>query len=1171
MADTGSATAPKLNDVSLDDKYTAEDGLVFMTGTQALVRLPMDQHRRDKAAGLNTAGFITGYRGSPLGAYDQQLAKSHKLLKENQILFRPGVNEDLAATAVWGSQQSGLYGDGKHDGVFGIWYGKGPGVDRSGDAFKHANAAGTLKNGGVLAFAGDDHMAKSSTSAHQSEYAFVDAYIPVIAPSGVQEFLDLGLHGFAMSRFSGLWTGFKCIGETVDSAATVSVDPNRVKPIIPTDFEMPEGGLNSKLIVAEFLMLEEILHKYKLPAALAYARANRLDRVIWSGPQRRIGIVTTGKSYLDVRQALDDLGIDEATAASIGLAVYKVAMTWPLETEGAKAFAEGLETLLVVEEKRSLMEWQLKDALYSVPADRRPEILGKTDRSGAPLLQSNGELTPGMIARVIARLLDNDQIPSELRARIGERLAGMDALTASTGGNQPPSMVRTPYFCSGCPHNTSTKVPEGSRAGAGIGCHYMAMWMDRSTAGFTHMGAEGVNWTGQAPFVDTPHIFQNLGDGTYYHSGLLAIRAAVSAGTNMTYKILYNDAVAMTGGQSHDGPLDPVQMAHQVWSEGVKRVTIVYDEKEDLPENATWPPGTKTFERAELDKVQRELREVAGVTCLIYIQTCAAEKRRRRKRGLFPDPDKRIFINEAVCEGCGDCGVKSNCVSVAPIDTEFGRKRKIDQSSCNKDFSCVNGFCPSFVTVKGGKPRKSKGVEGQEPPHLFPVPDIPTLEKPFGIMITGIGGTGVITIGALLSMAAHIEGKASTVMDMTGLAQKGGAVWSHLRIANTPEELHAVRIASGGARSLIGCDLVTSGQADTVSKLTRGSKAVVNSYRQFTGDFTRDPDFKFPTEEIKGRITSATGEEGVDFLDATDIATRLMGDSIATNMFMLGYAFQKGMIPVSAEAIMRAIELNEVAIESNKRSFNWGRAGAANLSMVMDVLGGEKKATGQADIAQTLDEVVAKRIAFLTDYQNARYAKRYQNLVERVRAAEAEKGLGEKLSEAVARYYFKLMAYKDEYEVARLYSRPEFLAGLEAQFEGDYTLEFNLAPPMLSKVDPVTGEPQKKTYGPSMMKKFGWLAKMRGVRGTPLDVFGRTEERKMERQLIRDYEKTVGDLLTSLSSDNHRYAVEIASIPEHIRGYGHVKVKHLADAKANEEALWLNFRNPSAATAMAAE
>ncbi|MCA8930164.1 MAG: indolepyruvate ferredoxin oxidoreductase family protein, partial [Alphaproteobacteria bacterium] len=632
-----------------------------------------------------------------------------------------------------------------------------------------------------------------------------------------------------------------------------------------------------------------------------------------------------------------------------------------------------------------------------------------------------------------------------------------------------------------------------------------------------------------------------------------------------------NDAVAMTGGQSHDGPLDPVSIAHQVWAEGVKQVQIVADEKEDLPANANWPPGTKVHERADLDRVQRELREVPGVTAIVYVQTCAAEKRRRRKRGQFPDPDQRVFINEAVCEGCGDCGVKSNCVSVTPVDTEFGRKRRIDQSACNKDFSCLKGFCPSFVTVKGGKPRKSKGVEGTEPPHLLPVPDLPGLDEPYGIMITGIGGTGVITIGALLSMAAHVEGKASTVMDMTGLAQKGGAVWSHLRIANTPEELHAVRIAAGGAKSLIGCDLVVSGQADTVSKLTRASKAVVNSYRQFTGDFTRNPDFQFPTDEIKGRITSAAGEANVDFLDATDIATRLMGDSIATNMFMLGYAFQKGMVPLSEASILRAIELNEVAIDSNKRSFAWGRAAAANLAMVMDLLGGEKKATNQPDIAKTLEEIVAKRVAVLTDYQNARYARRYRALVDTVRAAEQEKGLGEALSEAVARYYFKLMAYKDEYEVARLYTQPEFKAALEAQFEGDYTLEFNLAPPLLTKVDPATGEPKKKQYGPGMLRTFGWLAKLRVLRGTPLDVFGRTEERKMERRLIGEYEQTVSDLLAGLSRENHRYAVEIASIPEHIRGYGHVKQQHVADAKANEAALWQNFRNPSAATALAAE
>ena len=1170
MPDGDAGLAANLSNVSLDDKYTAESGLVFMTGTQALVRLPLEQRRRDVAAGLNTAGFISGYRGSPLGGYDQQLHRARKHLEEHHILFRPGLNEDLAATAVWGSQQSGLYGDAKYDGVFGIWYGKGPGVDRSGDAFKHANQNGTLQHGGVLAFAGDDHMAKSSTIAHQSEYAFVDAFIPVLSPAGVQEFLDLGLHGFAMSRFSGLWTGFKCVGETVDSAATVLVDPDRVKPVIPADFDMPPEGLNSKLVVAEFLMLEELLHKYKIPAALAYARANRLDKVVWSGPQRRMGIVTTGKSYLDVRQALDDLGIDEETAAKIGLSVYKVAMPWPLETEGAKAFAQGLETLLVVEEKRSLMEWQLKDALYSLPADRRPEVLGKLGRNGEPQFPSNGELSPAAVARVIARLLDNDAVDSTIRARIGERISRIEAVTSMTGGNAPPSMVRTPYFCSGCPHNTSTKVPEGSRAGAGIGCHYMAMWMDRSTAGFTHMGAEGANWTGQAPFVETPHLFQNLGDGTYYHSGLLAIRAAVSAGTNITYKILYNDAVAMTGGQTHDGPLDPMQIAHQVWAEGVKKVVVVADEKEDIPENATWPPGTNMYERAELDKVQRELREIEGVTAIVYIQTCAAEKRRRRKRGQFPDPDQRIFINESVCEGCGDCGVKSNCVSVTPIETEFGRKRKIDQSACNKDFSCLKGFCPSFVTVKGGKPRKSKGVENAEPPHLLPVPDVPTLDKPYSIMITGIGGTGVITIGALISMAAHVEGKASTVMDMTGLAQKGGAVWSHLRIGNTPEELHAVRIAAGGADALIGCDLVVSGQADTVSKLTRDSKVVVNSHRTFTGDFTRDPDFQFPTDEIKGRITSAAGEESVDFLEATDIATRLMGDSIATNMFLMGYAFQKGMIPLSEAAIMRAIDLNEVAIDANKRAFNWGRAGAANLSMVMDTIGGAEKAAGP-QLSQTLDEVIDKRVEFLTEYQSGRYAKRYANLVEKVRAAEAEKGLGDGLSEAVARYYYKLMAYKDEYEVARLYSRPEFKASLEAQFEGDYELEFNLAPPMLSKVDPITGEPQKKKYGPGMLRWFGLLAKMRFVRGTAFDIFGKTDERKMERQLIADYEASVEKLLAGLNAENHSYAIQIASMPEHIRGYGHVKLRHLEDVKANEEALWQNFNNPRVSTALAAE
>ncbi len=1157
-----------LRSVSLDDKYLLEEGRAYLTGTQALVRLPLVQRRRDAAAGLNTAGYISGYRGSPLGAYDQQLWSARQHLQENHITFRPGLNEDLAATAIWGAQQIEHSGEAKYDGVFGIWYGKGPGVDRSGDVFKHANQAGTARHGGVIALAGDDHMAKSSTVAHQSEFAFVDALIPIFSPAGVQEFMDFGLHGFAMSRFSGLWAGFKAIGETVDSSAVVELDPMRVQPILP-EFDMPPGGLNNKQIVIEFLMLEELLHRYKLPAAKAYARANRLDRVIFGGPERRIGVITVGKSYLDVRQALDELGLTDADAARLGLSLYKVAMPWPLETEGAQAFAEGLDLVMVVEEKRGLIEPQLKEALYGIPADRRPKIIGKQDETGETLFPAYAELTPGMIARALADCLKRAGIDADGQRRLDEALLRYDRLTAASTGNQPPSISRTPYFCSGCPHNTSTKVPEGSRAGAGIGCHYMALWMDRDTTGFTHMGAEGVNWVGQAPFVHTPHIFQNIGDGTYNHSGLLAIRQAAASGVNITYKILYNDAVAMTGGQPHDGSMNVSDISRQVHAEGAKRIVVVTDEPDKYPKDFGFAPGVTVHHRRELMTVQKELREIQGLTVLIYDQTCAAEKRRRRKRGKFPDPAKRAFVNERVCEGCGDCGVKSNCVSVLPLETEYGRKRIIDQSACNKDYSCMEGFCPSFVTVLNGEPKQSPPV-ADDPQSVLPSPTLPGLHKPYGILLTGIGGTGVVTVNAVLAMAAHLEGKAATVLDMAGLAQKGGAVSSHLRIANAPEELHATRITLGGADLLLGCDMVTSAQPDSIAKLENGvSKAVINTYRQFTGDFTRDPNMRFPTDELKGRIESATGPGGTYFIDGTELATKLMGDSIATNLFMTGFAWQKGLIPLGIEAILKAVELNGVGIEMNTRAFHWGRTAAHNLAKV-EAAAGPKR---QAQKTLTLDETIADRFAELTKYQSKRYANRYAALVQTVVEVERKKTPGlTGLGMAAARYAFKLMAYKDEYEVARLYADPAFRAQLAAQFDGDFELRFNLAPPILSKTDPVTGEPIKKEFGPGMEKWFHRLAKLKGLRGTPFDLFGRTEERKQERALIEDYRKLVARVLADLTPENHAFAVALLSVPEQIRGYGHIKVRHIQQAKAEEQRLLDAFANPkSARLAEAAE
>ncbi len=1156
----------QLRDVSLDDKYVLDRGRAFMTGTQALVRLPIIQRQRDAAAGLNTAGYISGYRGSPLGGYDQQLWQARKHLAEHHIVFRPGLNEDLAATAIWGAQQIEHSGEAKYDGVFGIWYGKGPGVDRSGDVFKHANQSGAAKHGGVIALAGDDHMAKSSTVAHQSEFAFVDAMIPIFSPAGVQEFLDYGLHGFALSRFSGLWAGFKAIGETVDSSAVVDLAPERVQPVLP-DIDLPEGGLNNRQIIAEFLMLEEMLHRYKLPAALAYARANRLDRVVMGGPERRIGIVTVGKSYLDVRQAFDELGLTEAEAARLGVSLYKVAMPWPLETEGARAFCEGLDLVMVVEEKRGLIEPQLKEALYTLPADHRPTIIGKADEQGATLFPAFAELTPGMIARALADRLMSMGVDDAGKQRIDDALARYDRLEGQSAGNNPPSMSRTPYFCSGCPHNTSTRVPEGSRAGAGIGCHYMALWMDRDTAGFTHMGAEGANWVGQAPFVETKHIFQNIGDGTYNHSGLLAIRQAAAAGVNITYKILYNDAVAMTGGQPHDGTLNVAEISRQVHAEGAKRVVVVTDEPDKYPAGYGFAPGVTVHHRRELMTVQKELRDTPGLTVLIYDQTCAAEKRRRRKRGKFPDPPKRAYINERVCEGCGDCGVKSNCVSVTPVETEYGRKRRIDQSACNKDYSCMEGFCPSFVTVLNGEPKKSAPV-AEDPQSVLPAPTLPGLEKPYGILLTGIGGTGVVTVNAVLAMAAHLEGRAATVLDMAGLAQKGGAVWSHLRIGETPEDLHATRIAMGDADLLLGCDIVTAAQPDSISKLERGrSKAVINTYRQFTGDFTRNPDFQFPTDELMGRIEGGVGPGGADFLDGTALATKLMGDSIATNLFMTGFAWQKGLIPLTAEAILKAIELNGVGIDMNKRAFQWGRMAAHDLSKVEAAAGPRR----QAKAALSLDETIADRMEELTAYQNRRYAKRYEALVEKVRAVEAEKTPGKQaLTMAVARYAHKLMAFKDEYEVARLFALPDFRERLEAEFEGDFELRFNLAPPHSAKIDPVTGEPRKKEYGPGMEKWFHRLAKLKGLRGTPFDIFGRTEERKRERALIKEYRDLVDTVLAGLTPENHAFAVALLSTPEHIRGYGHVKMRHIEQAKAEEARLLEAFRNPKAAAMAAA-
>ena len=1157
--------------VTLDDKYALESGRVFLTGTQALVRLPMMQRRRDEAAGLNTACFISGYRGSPLGALDQQLWHAKPFLEKHHIHFRPGVNEDLACTALWGTQQINLFPGSKHDGVFGMIYAKGPGIDRSGDALRHANLAGTDPNGGVLVLAGDDHTSKSSTTAHQTEFAFVDAMIPVLNPSGVQEFLDLGVFGWALSRYSGCWVAFKVVAETVDTSASVYVDPHRVQIVIPDDFEMPPGGLGIRWPDG-WLDQEERLHRYKLYAALAFARANKLNKTVIDSPRRRFGIVTCGKSYLDVRQALDDLGIDEAYAAEIGLSVYKAGMTWPLERDGVRHFAEGLEEILVIEEKRALMENQLKEQLYNWRADVRPVVNGKFDENRNRILPSNGELTPAQIARVIAQRIKR----FHTSPRIEQRVAFLEDQERALAGRNA-GIVRTPYFCSGCPHNTSTKVPEGSRALAGIGCHYMAQWMDRETATYTHMGAEGVPWVGQAPFTETKHVFANLGDGTYFHSGLLAIRMAVAAGVNITYKILFNDAVAMTGGQPHDGPLTVPMITHQLRGEGIETIVVVTDEPDKYGSNAGMASGITVHHRDELDAVQRTLRETPGVTVLIYDQTCAAEKRRRRKRGLYPDPPKRAFINELVCEGCGDCSAKSNCLSVVPVDTEFGRKRMIDQSSCNKDFSCVNGFCPSFVTVHGGAPKRGlKRAGDRETPDLFealPEPKLPDLATPYGILVTGVGGTGVVTVGALLGMAAHLEGKGVAVLDMIGLAQKGGAVVTHVRIAERPEDIHAVRLASGGARLIIGCDNVVSAAQDSLSKVRPGETvAAINTHETVTGDFTRNPDYVFPAHKVHAAIEETVGADRTHFVEATELATALLGDSIATNLFMLGFAYQKGFVPVSEEAILQAIALNGVAVSMNQRAFAWGRRTAHDLAAVRRIaLPDRMPAESATDPAERLRNTIQVRMDYLTQYQNARYARRYAELVDRVRTVQATRTPRDTaLTEAVARYYFKLLAYKDEYEVARLHADPAFMRKIADTFEGDVKLRFHLAPPLLARRDPVSGELLKREYGGWMLGAFRLLAKFKGLRGTPLDPFGYTQERKDERILIARYEATVAELLEKLTPANQALAVEIASLPEQIRGFGHVKLRAMKKVAGREAELLEAFRNPKPEPAVSA-
>ncbi|QIL88921.1 indolepyruvate ferredoxin oxidoreductase family protein [Microbulbifer sp. SH-1] len=1155
--------APATRPVSLDDRYTILKGRVLLSGIQALVRLPIDKMRIDRARGLNTATFISGYRGSPLGGYDQQLSRATKLLSEYNIRFVPGVNEELAATSVWGSQQVGLFEGAQVDGVCGIWYGKTPGVDRSCDAFRHANAAGSSPKGGALIIAGDDHGCKSSSYPGQSEFAFVDMHIPVLNPATVQEVLDYGLYGLELSRFSGCWVAMITLAENMDSASTVDVDPESVTFNYP-EIERPPGGLNIRK-QDNPLEQEERLWRYKRPAALAFARANQLNRLVLDNPDATLGIVTAGKAHLDLMQAFEDMGIDEERARALGIRILKVGMTYPLDVPGIQEFARGLDSLLVLEEKRSLMEVQLKEELYNVHVrdPHFPRILGKVDEHDNPLLPMYGELSPAVVAQVLGYLLGEER----LHERARHRLMRLDALAERISAQAGSSVARLPMFCAGCPHNRSTRVPEGSRALAGIGCHYMAQWLDRETYTFTQMGAEGVNWIGQAAFTSEPHVFVNLGDGTYFHSGILAIRASVAAKVNITYKILYNDAVAMTGGQPHDGELRPDMICRQVLAEGVKKVVLVMDDTEKYKTEQfkgalSFPSEVEVRHRDHMPTVMKELREEPGCTVIVYDQTCATELRRKRKRGLLPKAEGRPFINELVCEGCGDCVTQSSCIAVEKVDTALGDKRRINQTTCNQDMSCVNGFCPSFVTVKGGKLNKRAGVGDAlcQAADKLAVPQMPDLSEPFNLLVTGVGGTGVVTIGALLAMAAHIEGRACSTLDQTGLAQKGGAVYSHVRFAERPEALQAVRISDGRADALMACDLIAAGNLSaSLAKLDETlSRAVVNTHLSPTAASVLGREDIHSPQAVLDTIKDAVLE--LDVVEGHTLTKAALGDTLAANIFMLGFAWQKGLIPLGLNAIQQAIELNGVAVEGNLQGFAAGRLAAADRPALDRLLAkGEEKS-----LPQGLEDIVAHRVAHLTGYQNVALARRYRALVDRVKAAEILKVPGsEALAEVVARNYAKLLAYKDEYEVARLYSDGRFMQSLRENFAGDFELEFNLAPPLLSRFDKNLGRPRKMKFGGWMHRAFGVLAKLRFLRGSALDIFGYTAERKMERALIAEYEKLVNEVVGRLNAENHAAAIELLSYPDMIRGYGLIKDENVEKANRVKLLSLQRFYNPS--------
>lgn len=1132
----------------LSDNLTAQSGRIFLTGTQALVRMLLTQARLDKEHGLNTAGFVSGYRGSPLGGVDMIMWKAQKYLDQAKVRFQPAINEDLAASMIMGTQQAGERADRTVDGVFSMWYGKGPGVDRAGDALHHGHAAGASQHGGVLMIVGDDHVASSSSIPHASEQSLIAWGIPVVNPSSVEEYERFGIWAWALSRYSGSWVAFKAITETVESGRSFEIAPlddlapaladkqGGKHPYDPSKFLTPsmEGTLDARLD-----SVREFAHKYSL------------DRVLEAAPDARIGIVSTGKATLDTLDALQQLsGLDNLPA----IRHLKIGLSWPVNPQSLNDFIEGLDHVLVIEEKGPIIEDQLKNLLFN--RAQRPTVSGKRDIENEVLIPADGQLSPARVAVGLRRWLGhhaNVQLP----ACTVQNLAPID-----TNG-----LTRRPYFCSGCPHNTSTKVPEGSQAMAGVGCHYMATWMDRKTRGLTQMGGEGTDWVGLSPFIQTGHMFQNMGEGTYFHSGYLAIRQAIAAGANITYKILFNDAVAMTGGQPVDGPISVPRICQQTIGEGARRVVITTDEPERY-RGVSLPAGVDVHHRRELDRLQRELREIPGVTILIHDQTCAAEKRRRRKKNEYPDPARRLFINKAVCEGCGDCGVQSNCLSLVPAETPEGRKRQIDQSSCNKDYSCVDGFCPSFVSVMGGALRRGDqngqaDMKAQLLAKLDTLPQPNIQAKDCNVIVAGVGGTGVITIGAVLSMAVHLEGRSSSVLDMTGLAQKGGTVISHIRLSANKENTGAVRVDPGQADLAILCDVVAAAHPNALSCLRPGhTHAIINEYLAPTAEFTRNPDAPLDAQHLLSQLKTTAGENQVRSFNAHQAATLLFGDSLLSNMLLMGMAWQQGSMPVSSAAVEQAIRLNGVAIQANLDAFHLGRVLAHDEKALASLLAPAAQVV-TLQRRETLEQIMQRCTSSLEQYQNAAYAQRFTSTITALREAEQKLRPGQRpaLTEKAARSLYKLMAYKDEYEVARLFSSPAFRQDLEQQFEGDFSLRFHFAPPLLARRDPFTGRPRKITLGPRTATLLRWMAKGKGLRNTVLDPFGYTHERRMERRFWREYQSLLNSLSKNLNQANYATALELAELPQQLRGFGPVKMESAKKYEARFAELSQQLKN----------